>query len=307
MIVGRFWPLHRGHDFAVRFAAEHCEDLFAGLQSPPAAHRTQWGHAYYVNEDLGAVLAEIRQLSDWKLRPGDFDLIYGSGPQAQALARRVRARFVPVDWLHELVPVNSDDVRANPFGHWDDLLPAMKALFARRVCLFGGESTGKTMLAQRLAQHYRTQWVSEYVRGYAEAQDNRLALEDMDWVARGQIAQEEALARFANRVLICDTNLFSTLTWSDFLYGEAPPWIRREANRRRYHLILLTDPNAPYTEDPQRCLATEEERLKFHRACVRHLESRLLPYMVLKGDWEERFQTACKAIDQLIPDQLDHQ
>ena len=37
-----------------------------------------------------------------------------------------------------------------------------------KVVLFGPESTGKSTLAKKLADHYNTQWVPEYARAYLQ-------------------------------------------------------------------------------------------------------------------------------------------
>ena len=37
-----------------------------------------------------------------------------------------------------------------------------------KIVLFGPESTGKTTLAKHLAEHFKTLWVPEYMRGYLQ-------------------------------------------------------------------------------------------------------------------------------------------
>ena len=37
-----------------------------------------------------------------------------------------------------------------------------------RVVLYGPESSGKTTLAEALAQHYQTEWVEEFARDYLQ-------------------------------------------------------------------------------------------------------------------------------------------
>ena len=79
----------------------------------------------------------------------------------------------------------------------------------------GPESTGKTTLTRRLADHFGTVWVPEYVREYLEARPRReppslVRFEDVEPIARGQIAAEDAAANAATRVLFCDTDLHST-------------------------------------------------------------------------------------------------
>src|SRR5581483_9617149 len=51
---------------------------------------------------------------------------------------------------------------------WYFLEPPVRAYYARRICLIGAESTGKTTLARALAEHYQTVWVPEYGREYSE-------------------------------------------------------------------------------------------------------------------------------------------
>ena len=46
--------------------------------------------------------------------------------------------------------------------HW--LSPVVYSDFVQTACFLGGESTGKTTLAQLMAQRRQTQWVAEYGR-----------------------------------------------------------------------------------------------------------------------------------------------
>lgn len=38
----------------------------------------------------------------------------------------------------------------------------------KRIVIYGPESTGKTTLANDLANHYKTEWVPEYAREYLQ-------------------------------------------------------------------------------------------------------------------------------------------
>ena len=57
----------------------------------------------------------------------------------------------------------------------------------RRVVLTGAESTGKSLLAERLAAHFKAPWVPEFARSYAD-RAGILTLEDVEPIARGQLA-----------------------------------------------------------------------------------------------------------------------
>lgn len=42
-----------------------------------------------------------------------------------------------------------------------------------RVAFVGPESTGKTTLSQKLAEHFQTEWVPEYMRTYLQKKMGR--------------------------------------------------------------------------------------------------------------------------------------
>ena len=92
-----------------------------------------------------------------------------------------------------------------------------------RIVLFGPESTGKTTLAIQLARHYNTVWVEEYARPYLQNiwDQERRTCEPKDIlpIAFGQIASENKLAKRADKVLICDTDLLETKVYSQEYYG----------------------------------------------------------------------------------------
>jgi nicotinamide riboside kinase len=78
-----------------------------------------------------------------------------------------------------------------------------------RVAVFGPESTGKTSLAEKLAARFGEPWAPEYVRRFWDEHDGRVTAEDLDAIARGQIAAEEEAAARARPVILCDTELLT--------------------------------------------------------------------------------------------------
>ena len=92
-----------------------------------------------------------------------------------------------------------------------------------KIVLFGPESTGKTTLSIQLAKHYNTVWVQEYARPYLQKvwnQERRTCeAKDILPIAFGQMALENRLAKRADKVLICDTDLLETKVYSEEYYG----------------------------------------------------------------------------------------
>ena len=99
----------------------------------------------------------------------------------------------------------------------------------KRVVLIGSESTGKTTLARRLAEHYDVEWVPEFVRDYAERKRAPLVFDDHAPIAHGQLAlEDEYRVRSAERstpLLIQDTDLLSTAVYCAHYYARCPIWL----------------------------------------------------------------------------------
>jgi NadR type nicotinamide-nucleotide adenylyltransferase len=165
----------------------------------------------------------------------------------------------------------------------------------RRICLTGPECTGKTTLAQRLAEHYATAWVPEFAREYALDVARPLTLTDVDRIARGQMAGEDLLTLDAAGLLILDTDLISTIVYSNYYYSAVPQWISTEARRRLADLYLLADIDVPFELDPAR--DAEAHRIEHAHAFRRTLDEFGARYVVVSGGLEARVQKAIEAID----------
>ena len=68
------------------------------------------------------------------------------------------------------------------------------------------------------------------MREFWEQRGGVIAAADLEAIAQGQIAGEEAAAARAQRVVFCDTELITCTLWDDLLFpGACPPWVRAEA------------------------------------------------------------------------------
>lgn len=177
----------------------------------------------------------------------------------------------------------------------------------RRIAVFGAESTGKSALAAALARHYGEPWAEEYVRGFWERRAGRIEPWDLATIARGQIANEEAAARAARRLVFCDTDLLTNVLWADVLYGgRIADWVRREAEvrARKYTLYLYCAPDLPWQADPQRCFADQAQWLASAARCRQVLDTRGLPVAVVSGQGTERWRSAVAAVDRVLGGQV---
>ena len=110
-----------------------------------------------------------------------------------------------------------------PHAHETHIPELVRARFVERVVLTGSESTGKTTLARDLATAYGTARSPEYARQYLDAKPTPLEASDIEPIARGQIAVEDAAVIAAHRVAFLDTDLVSTVVYARHYYGPSPP------------------------------------------------------------------------------------
>jgi NadR type nicotinamide-nucleotide adenylyltransferase len=169
----------------------------------------------------------------------------------------------------------------------------------KRVVIVGAESTGKTTLAMALAEHYQTTWVPEFGRLYTEARRPRGELwqsDEFTFIATEQVRLEDAMARIANRVLICDTDAFATGIWHERYLGTASAEIAALA-RRAYDLYILTDVDTPFVADDIR--DGESIREWMHQRFRDELSRMGVPVLLVSSSHEQRMAAAIARIDAL--------
>ncbi len=170
----------------------------------------------------------------------------------------------------------------------------------KRIVLTGAECTGKSTLTQALSGYYGEPWTSEFVREYVDQIQRELTRDDLDSIAKGQIATEEAGLDQAKRLILHDTNLLSSIIYANHYFGEITDWVNERFLQRDYTLYLLcTAHGIEWQDDPGQCdspAARDELQAKFKQT----LDQLQLPYVELSGDPAARFGEAIRAIDAVL-------
>lgn len=166
-----------------------------------------------------------------------------------------------------------------------------------KIVLTGPESTGKSTLAKKLASHYKTVCVPEYARSYIAALKRPYEAEDILKIAKGQLELEDSFLHKTNQILFCDTALIVPKIWSEVAYGRSPEWIENQIINRSYNLYLLMRPDITWKPDPQREHPYfRNELFEMYKSVLQRLHT---PYLIIEGNYEQRFLTARQAIDNL--------
>ena len=122
-----------------------------------------------------------------------------------------------------------------------------------RIVITGPESTGKTALAQALAEEWGTVWIPEYARQYVENLNRPYDYDDVVRIAEHQITQEATFApQVGHGMIFFDTWLIITKIWFDLVFGKRPAWIAEHIRNAKIDLFLVCDTDLPWIADPVR-------------------------------------------------------
>src|SRR5690606_23646157 len=116
-------------------------------------------------------------------------------------------------------------------------------------------------------------------------------------IAIGQMKLENDRGSKADKLLFCDTNLLELKVYSEVYYGYCDSLIEKFALQNRYTLYFLTYIDVPWEEDDLR--DKPGERLEMFECFRQALVKYKLPYVVLKGDRQERLKQAIAHISSL--------
>lgn len=335
LVVGKFCPLHRGHELLISRARDACEELlivsytkpeFPGLEP---ARREQWLRALYpqaaivvLDDDRLAALCAARGIAPRTLPHNDLDngdvhrhfmgwlcwtvlslpvdAVFSSEDYGPGFAEVLgefyassKVAHISVDQARTQVAVCGTAVRANLHGQRSFLSPIVYASLVQRICVLGGESSGKTTLAAALAAHFETSWVAEYGRELWESQDGVLAYDDLLKIGREQLKREAQAAGQARRWLFCDTSPMTTYFYCVEMYGQAEPELARLAEHR-YDLVLLCAPDFPFIQDGTR--RDEDFRARQHAWYQAQLARRGIAWVEVAGTVNERIEQVARLL-----------
>jgi NadR type nicotinamide-nucleotide adenylyltransferase len=332
LVVGKFSPLHRGHELVINQAIEECDEVVLLSYSRPelpgcdAARRERWLAELFPNVRPLVVTDErLKEL----VKPGEgprevphndadelthrrfcgflcqqilgvtVDAVFTSEDYGEGFAAELTRYFhqtdpslptvqhVLVDKARTRLPISGTQLRKDIHAHREWLAPAVYASFVRRVCLLGGESTGKSTLAEASAREFSTVHVPEYGRDLWAAKSGKLAFADMTHIAEIQIRREEDAVLSANRFVFCDTSPLTTLFYSDHLFGRVEPALEQLAGRA-YHFTVLCAPDIEFVQDGTR--QPEDFRMRQHEWYLHELNRRHITFHTVTGSIKNRIQ-----------------
>ena len=177
---------------------------------------------------------------------------------------------------------------------------------ALTVTLLGGESSGKTSLAQALHRHLNdglqvhSTLVTEHLRDWCQIRGRApLAHEQVDRAEAQTRAIQQAAADEAVQVVIADTTAMVIAAYSELYFYDRTLWPDAIDHQRRYDLCLLMGLDLPWVPDG---LFRDGPALREATDTLlrRELQAASIPFRTLYGSLDSRMQQALRTIGPLL-------
>lgn len=325
LVVGKFSPLHRGHELLIQEALAQCDELLLLSYSRPefprcdAATRERWLRDAFPTARVvvldpaatppndaadvvhRAFVADVLDGLGWQPRLVFTSETYGDGFAAHLAAHWGQpVQHVCVDLGRQRVPVSGTAVRADPAGQAGHLSPAVQADLVPRVCLLGPESSGKTTLALALgaslgatvvAEHGREAWERTPPDGGVFSPTQLLA------IAREQVRREELACAQTRGWLVCDTSPLTTWVYAQLDHGHAPPELLA-LSRRRYDLTVVCADDFAFEQDGTRRDPAFSRRQA--DATIAALVAQGVAYVTARGPVDQRVRDLLPLLHQIV-------
>lgn len=320
LLMGRFEPLHLGHLQDINIAAGRCDTLH--IIVTPSEHQY---HTKTLQDKARWVQVACEYFDFIKVHTSDSlklpvtgDYVQGDLPD-ESIIQQVLAKvatdsadadvitFIKKDTDHKSALATNEydklDIGGNPILYFDKLAPSAKSDHVQTVCIVGGESSGKTTLVHKLANHYGATVALEMGRLYTHSDlgGTEVGLQYADYTA---IAVNHARAILDAKkhatapVVLVDTDFVTTQAFCEEYEGRTHPVVSALADEMRMDHTIYLDNNVKWVADGMRRLGSQKQRSRFATRLLTVLERHgISPYMIDNDDYHQRYLQAVRYID----------
>jgi NadR type nicotinamide-nucleotide adenylyltransferase len=166
------------------------------------------------------------------------------------------------------------------------------------IVITGAESTGKSTLTERLANHFSVPYLPEIAREYIESLDRKYNYTDVENIAKTQITQFNKIANTDAPYIFLDTWLIVTKIWFEFVYNKTPDWLIKEIEKTKIDLFLVCDIDLPWIYDPVRENGGENRKI-LQNKYIENIIKFNYNYNIISGVDDERFYRALNILKEL--------
>jgi HTH-type transcriptional regulator, transcriptional repressor of NAD biosynthesis genes len=163
--------------------------------------------------------------------------------------------------------------------------------------ILGTESTGKSTLTEKLAQHFNCSMVTEAGRDIID-DSNDFLFDDLYSVAIEHAARIDKAVKGNHLLIIIDTDIHITKSYANFMFHQELEVNKKILDSNKAQLYLYLNNDVAYFQDGTRL--SEDERNLLDLSHRKVLQNEQVSFVEITGHWEARFSTAIVHINQLI-------
>lgn len=313
LVIGKFMPLHLGHVALIRFAASQCDEVIVSMSFKPddpieGSLRFLWIREFFKNEPNIKPAISVDDFDNealpmdertklWaafiKKRFPPVNILFSSEKYGEPFAKNLGVTHVMFDSERKQFQVSATVIRKNPFRYWPFLPEVVRPYFAKKICFYGPESTGKSTMAKHFAKRYQTEFVPEVARELITSND--FSVEDIIKIGKAQTDRVKQKLKTANRFLFCDTDLITTEIYSQRYLKVIPEILIALEKEIHYDLYFLFDIDVPWVADGLRDLNDQREAMR--KVFEEELVKRAIKFVPVAGSWEQREKIIEEALE----------
>ncbi len=323
-VFGKFLPFHKGHEAMIKFALTKCDFLSVLIccssnENYNSKVRKLWIEKSFVevknieiiiydyNEDelpntsqSSEEVSKIWSLIFKNIFPS-HNLLITSEPYGDFVAKFMSIKHIVFDYQRVNFPISSTLIKNDFFQHWNFLPESVKQDLVIKVVLLGTESTGKTMISEKLATHFNCGLVYETARDIV-INSNNFTYDDLMLIAKKH-SENIRIAISKYSMLIIDTDIHITSSYSEHFFNR-----KLEIENEIYHLnkanlYLYLTKEISYYQDGTRLNENERNLLDIsHRRTLKNFN---INFFEISGNWDKRFEQAKKMTTELIEKQIN--
>lgn len=322
-LIGKFFPPHLGHCYLIEEASKRCENLtvivctlledkepfisgkqrYKILKERFVTHKNitiKWHegdepqypeeHPLFWNIWLKIILKYINAYKN--------DVVFSSEKYGDKFGELLGIKHECIDLKRETINISGTEIRYNIQKNWDFLPQETKRYFIKRIAFMGPESCWKSTLTKKLAEYFECEYVPEYGRTYIE-NGNTLTENGFKDIIRGHNADLQCKINTTHKPLILlDTEDITTKVFYDLYYphNQMLNLDKIKAKRIDYRIVLYPD-NEGIQDGTRENLHQRKEHFEL---IIKELNKRKVPYKIVYGTMEEKFESCKKIIESLL-------
>lgn len=343
IIFGKFYPVHTGHINMIYEAFSKVDELHVVVctdserdlklfqeskmkRMPTNQDRLRWmqqifkyqkeqifihhlvedGIPSYPNGWEGWSIAVKNLLISKNVNPS---VVFSSEVQdKEPYEKYLGLEVVLVDPQREFFNVSATKIRTNPFQYWKFIPKEVRPFFAKTIAILGGESSGKSVLVNKLATVFNTTSAWEYGREFVFEQlggdEQAMQYSDYPQMALGHQKYVNYAVRHAHKVAFIDTDYITTQAFCIQYEGKAHPFLDSMIKEYPFDVTILLNNNTKWVNDGLRSLGSERQRQRFQQLLKKLLDKYNVPYIeIISPSYLERYNQAKAIVDKILNDE----